>query len=55
VRIVPRDEATHRLIRAIINAYHTTRLTGDYVPHILSKAEVRRALDEFLNDDSSAR
>lgn len=35
------------LIEAIINAYHTTRLSSDYVPHISGKATVQKALKDY--------
>lgn len=41
------DEVTQddrELIKAVLGAYHTTRLNDDPVPHILSKPRVKQAL-----------
>lgn len=40
-------QADRELIEAIINDYHTTRLTSDPVPHILSKPRTQKALATY--------
>lgn len=42
----PITQEDRDLITAIINAYHTTRLSDDYVPHILRKPMVQSALNQ---------
>lgn len=49
----PTEADIRDLITAIINAYHTTRVDADYVPHILSKALVQYAFQAY--DDALAR
>lgn len=44
-------EQRHRmLVEAIINVYHTTRLSDDYVSHILSKPRTKSAFARFERD-----